>query len=243
MIWFLAAIVCSFVPKPFLHASFNLSSGIIRPGRQSLGALSPEFTVSSILTHFAAAPCHTTQKSAMNADLLFTGTQISLTHQHRVSLSTIRRLTLYSILPAAGHSCICDEPLVCRCASTSASETTAILMTHMTSMNYLLIYCLDAMAHSRISVFHASLRVARHPTGLPIIPLEARSQDGSIYRFLSDRIWAQLAIFCPTGEHPMCWDQLSKEFSRDSSLELIGSERSLENTGVMGDSDGRQNQS
>jgi hypothetical protein len=72
MTLFSATIAGSFVAKPFPHASFSRSSGFIRPGRQSLGALPPEFTGSSILTRFAAAPCHTTPKSAMNADLQFT---------------------------------------------------------------------------------------------------------------------------------------------------------------------------
>jgi hypothetical protein len=103
-------------------------------------------------------------KVSYECDLQFTGNANFVDTSARVSLHTIRRPSLYPILPAAGHSRIYDEPSVCRCASTSASETTAMPMTHLTSMISLCDILLGRhVTRSRISVVHASLQLRAIP--------------------------------------------------------------------------------
>jgi hypothetical protein len=80
----------------------------------------------------------------------------------------------YSFLSALGRRCICDEPLVCRCPSTSGSASSMTDMTDVTSATSLKLLNDILLGHhatrTRISVFHADLQTIQRSLELHAIP-------------------------------------------------------------------------
>jgi hypothetical protein len=79
-----------------------------------------------------------------------------------------RQLTF---LPAPARRCVCDEPLVCRCPSTSGFLPSAASLTSMTSFDLLRDILLGHhVTRSRISLFHADLSTIQRSLDLHAIP-------------------------------------------------------------------------
>lgn len=75
------------------------------------------------------------------------------------------------ILPAPARSCVCDEPLVCRCPSTSGSQLSTAFMTPLTLLTLLRDILLGHhVTRSRISVFHADLSTIQRSLDLHAVP-------------------------------------------------------------------------
>lgn len=119
-------------------------------------AISYGLIISSTLTRSAADLSHTTPNSlATDVDFQFSGTE-------NVFDTPAPSKFIYYLLPypilTFTSSCLCDEPSLCHCSSTSVSLPSTASMTHMTSSNPLRDMLLrHHVTHSRTSVFHLDM--------------------------------------------------------------------------------------
>ncbi|KAF7367943.1 ATP-dependent DNA helicase [Mycena sanguinolenta] len=109
-----------------------------------------------------------------------------------------------------GHGCTCDEPLLCRCPSTSASLPFAASMIPMTSSMMIRDVLLGHhVTRSRISVFHSDLCTIQRSLDLHAIPhtnMTLITQSMSVHPL--DRIGLPVERFARISSRLQIWRKL-----------------------------------